>query len=292
MVMETYLFQLKFVKITSIKSNYPIYKCGNIFKIGPVNLTINDLKVLRLGLGYIEPTDFKPHISIKEIEEAKLNLNETIYSLKNGTFFKPLGLPNYKYTNRFIKNSSIYINGIETNSPNKSYSIMNLRNNKDIVIKLGPGFSNIKEINGKIFAETAALKSKVSEFALKNSYSKFEFMSCIPGTIGGGVIMNAGCFGSEFSDMIEEVYAITLNGDEIILKKSEIKFEYRKSNINENLIILGVLFAKTKKTNSDKILEKINILKSKKKRINLVLSKQVVVHLKIQLTVQVLRPGS
>jgi len=175
-------------------------------------------------------------------------------------FFQPKNKEALKY---FLLNYKIKKNIIIGSGSN---ILFKETNNKDIVIKLGPGFTNIKEINGKIFAESAALKSKVSEFALKNSYSKFEFMSCIPGTIGGGVIMNAGCFGSEFSDVIEEVYAITLNGDEIILKKSEIKFEYRKSNINENLIILGVLFAKTKKNNSDKILEKINILKSKKKK--------------------------
>jgi UDP-N-acetylmuramate dehydrogenase len=78
--------------------------------------------------------------------------------------------------------------------------------------------------------------------------------------------MNAGCFGSEFSDIIEEIHAIALSGEDIILKKTDIKFEYRNSNINENLIILGVLFNKTKKINSDKILNKINLLKSKKKR--------------------------
>lgn len=113
------------------------------------------------------PTVFKPHIAITDIEEAKLNLNKTIYSLKNGTSFKPFGLPNYKYTNQFIKNSSIYINGIETNSPNKSYSIMNLRNNIDIVIK--PADKNIGTtvINKEVYIDLC-----LNHLEDKNTYTK------------------------------------------------------------------------------------------------------------------------
>ena len=198
-------------------------------------------------------------------DQIKLNYNLSKNSWfgiggNSSIFFQPKNKESLKY---FLLNYKIKKNIIIGSGSN---ILFKETNNKDVVIKLGNGFSNIKEISGKIFAEAGALKSKVSEFALKNSYSDFEFMSCIPGTVGGGVFMNAGCFGSEFSDIIEEIHAITLSGEDIILKKTDIKFEYRNSNINENLIILGVLFNKTKKINSDKILNKINLLKSKKKR--------------------------
>ena len=48
----------------------------------------------------------------------------------------------------------------------------------------------------------------LSEFAMQNNLSGFEFLSCIPGTIGGGIRMNAGCFGNEFKDIILSIQAI------------------------------------------------------------------------------------
>jgi UDP-N-acetylmuramate dehydrogenase len=94
-------------------------------------------------------------------------------------FFQPKNKEALKY---FLLNYKIKKNIIIGSGSN---ILFKETNNKDVVIKLGNGFSNIKEISGKIFAEAGALKSKVSEFALKNSYSNFEFMSCIPGTVGG-----------------------------------------------------------------------------------------------------------
>ena len=52
------------------------------------------------------------------------------------------------------------------------------------------------------------LDRNLSEFAIKNSLSGFEFLSCIPGTIGGGIKMNAGCFGREFKDILLSIQAL------------------------------------------------------------------------------------
>ena len=48
---------------------------------------------------------------------------------------------------------------------------------------------------------------------MENSLSGFEFLSCIPGTIGGGIRMNSGCFDSEFKDILVSVQAINRNGN-------------------------------------------------------------------------------
>ena len=70
-----------------------------------------------------------------------------------------------------------------------------------IVIKLGKNFSNISLLpNGVIIAGSAVIDKKLSEFALENEIGNFEFLSCIPGTVGGGLRMNAGCFNSEFKE--------------------------------------------------------------------------------------------
>ena len=71
------------------------------------------------------------------------------------------------------------------------------------VIKLGKSFSNITLLdNETIIAGTAASQKKVSEFAKDNNISGLEFMSCIPGSIGGGIRMNSGCFKKEFKDIL------------------------------------------------------------------------------------------
>ena len=133
-----------------------------------------------------------------------------------------------------------------------------------VVIKLGKEFCKIKEINSQVIAGAGALKSKVSEFAKNNEYSNFEFLSSIPGTVGGGVSMNAGCFGSEMSDIVSQISVIDLSGEEKIITLDDIGFDYRKSELPDNYIIIEILFKKTKKIQSTIIENKINFFKKKK----------------------------
>jgi len=133
-----------------------------------------------------------------------------------------------------------------------------------VVIKLGKEFCKIEEINSQIVAGAGALKSKVSEFAKNNEYSDFEFLSSIPGTIGGGVSMNAGCFGSDMSDIVSQISVIDLSGEEKIITLDNIGFDYRKSELPDSYIIIEVLFKKTKKIQSTVIENKINLFKKKK----------------------------
>ena len=133
-----------------------------------------------------------------------------------------------------------------------------------VVIKLGKEFCKIKEINSQIVAGAGALKSKVSEFAKNNEYTNFEFLSSIPGTVGGGVSMNAGCFGSNMSDIVSQISVIDLSGEEKIITLKNIGFDYRKTALLNSYIITEVLFKKTKKIQSSVIENKINLLKKKK----------------------------
>ena len=82
----------------------------------------------------------------------------------------------------------------------------------------------------------------MSEFAAENSLTGLEFLSCIPGTIGGGIKMNAGCFGSEFKDILVSIQAIDKLGNIKTIPSKEIKFEYRKSNLSDDLIFLSASF--------------------------------------------------
>ena len=135
-----------------------------------------------------------------------------------------------------------------------------------IVIKLGKNFNNISLLgNNMIIAGTAVLDKTLSDFAIKNSLSGFEFLSCIPGTIGGGIKMNAGCFGKEFKDILVSIQAINYLGNVIKIPVEEIKFDYRNNNLPENLIFLSASF-KGEKADSKKIEEETIRLKAKKEK--------------------------
>ena len=105
----------------------------------------------------------------------------------------------------------------------------------------------------------------MSDFAIKNSLSGFEFLSCIPGTIGGGIKMNAGCFGKEFKDILVSIQAINNLGHVVTIPVEEIKFDYRKNNLPENLIFLSASF-KGLKADSKKIEEETIRLKAEKEK--------------------------
>ena len=82
---------------------------------------------------------------------------------------------------------------------------------------------------------------------MNNDLGGFEFLSCIPGTIGGGIKMNAGCFGREFKDILISVQATNKEGKVITIPSNEINFKYRDSNLPNDLIFLSASFKGYKK---------------------------------------------
>ncbi len=132
------------------------------------------------------------------------------------------------------------------------------------VIKLSKNFSNISLLGeDTIIAGSAVTDKSLSDFAMNNDISGFEFLSCIPGTVGGGIRMNAGCFGNEFKDIIISVQAIDKQGNVITIPSKEIKFDYRNNDLSDNLIFLSASF-KGIKSEKNLINKKIEKLKSEK----------------------------
>jgi len=133
-----------------------------------------------------------------------------------------------------------------------------------VVIKLGKNFNNISKLNENlIISGSSCLDKKVCDFAMENGIEGFEFLSCIPGSIGGGIRMNAGCYGREFKDIIVSVQAIDFSGKVLTIPSSEIKFNYRSTNLSKNLIYLsGTL--KGNLSTKEKINKNIEKLKLKK----------------------------
>tara|TARA_B100001057_G_scaffold427069_1_gene451595 strand:- start:7941 stop:8852 length:912 start_codon:yes stop_codon:yes gene_type:complete len=133
-----------------------------------------------------------------------------------------------------------------------------------VVIKLGKNFNRLSVLNSNIIISGAAvLDKKLAEFAAENNLSGFEFLACIPGTIGGGLKMNAGCFGREIKDILVSVQAIDQSGNVLTIPASSINFDYRKNDLPDDLIFLSASF-KGEKKDSTKIIEKMSELKNKK----------------------------
>ena len=112
-----------------------------------------------------------------------------------------------------------------------------------VVIKLSKNFNNISLLGEDIIvAGSAVLDKSLSDFAMNNNLSGFEFLSCIPGTVGGGIRMNAGCFDNEIKDILVSVQAVDKVGNLITIPSKEIKFEYRNNDLSEDLIFLSASF--------------------------------------------------
>ena len=135
-----------------------------------------------------------------------------------------------------------------------------------VVIKLTNNFNNISLLNEEIIIAGSSVTDKsLSDFAMKNSLGGFEFLSCIPGTIGGGIKMNAGCFQREFKDILISVQALNKSGQVITIPAKEIDFQYRDSGLSDDLIFLSASFKGFKK-DKNLIMNEMKLLKEKKEK--------------------------
>tara|TARA_B100000686_G_scaffold191732_1_gene198384 strand:+ start:585 stop:1241 length:657 start_codon:yes stop_codon:yes gene_type:complete len=123
---------------------------------------------------------------------------------------------------------------------------------KGSIIKLGKNFSNISLLNeNTIVAGAGTLQKKLSEFAKDNNIGGLEFMSCIPGSVGGGIRMNSGCFNKEFKDVLISIQFIDYEGNVKTLPAKSIDFKYRGSNLPNDIIFLSATFQGSKKNKSE-----------------------------------------
>ena len=132
-----------------------------------------------------------------------------------------------------------------------------------ITIRLSKNFNFINE-NDESIVSGAAVPDKVfSKYCYEKSITDCEFLYGIPGTIGGAIAMNAGCYGSEISDVVYSFKCIDFEGNETIIKNSEQTFSYRKNNFLKNHIVTEV---EIKKNHGDKdqIKEKMNDINARR----------------------------
>ncbi len=111
-----------------------------------------------------------------------------------------------------------------------------------VILQIGNRMNDIKAEGGCIRAGAGALLSQVARFAQENGLTGLEFASGIPGTIGGGVVMNAGAYGGEMKQVVKEVTVLSDQGEILILNGDDMEFGYRTSIIKRRpFVVLEVL---------------------------------------------------
>jgi len=136
---------------------------------------------------------------------------------------------------------------------------------KGITIKLSSAFSYIRlESNNIIEVGAATSDKKVADFAMENSLTGLEFLACIPGSIGGAIRMNTGCYGDDISQILHSIEVIDAKGKLKVILAEDINFSYRCSDFEENLLVTSVKLI-GKHSIKQKIAEKQKTLVEKKK---------------------------
>lgn len=121
-----------------------------------------------------------------------------------------------------------------------------------IILELSNNFAHIEVENDILKADAGALMSSIAKHALEASLEGFEFASGIPGTIGGGVAMNAGAYGGELKDIVTRVEILSSEGEILSLSNEEMKFGYRTSIIKQRpFIVLSVTIRLNRGNQSD-----------------------------------------
>jgi len=108
-----------------------------------------------------------------------------------------------------------------------------------VVIKLGPHFSQIKIDGGSITAGAGAVDLNVARAAQASGIAGLEFLSGIPGTVGGGLRMNAGAYGREFKDIVGNATLIDRDGTVRTLSHDKIGFSYRHTGVPMDSIFVS-----------------------------------------------------
>ncbi len=213
-------------------------------------------------------------MTIIDLKKLSLEFSNNIklnYDLKNKNWFNIGGktkiyykADNLKELIKFLKKihreEKIFVLGGGSNT------LISDETYDGVVIKLSKNFNNISKLSEEvIIAGSAVSDNALSQFAMENNIGGFEFLSCIPGTIGGGIKMNAGCFEKEFKDIIISIQALNKSGQVLTIPAKDINFKYRDSGLSEDLIFLSASFKGFKKS-KDHIKSEIKLLKDKKEK--------------------------
>ena len=188
---------------------------------------------------------------ISQIKEMKKNLSSQILfdeSLSKYSWFNLGGPAKIIFKPKNLNELSFFLKTVNRISKIKvlgagSNTLIRDGGFNGIIIKLGKSFSHISLFDeNTVIAGSSTLDKSLSNFGLENSLSGFEFLSCIPGTIGGGIRMNSGCYGEDISKILVSLQVMDLDGRVKVIYSSDINFSYRGCNLDNNLIFISATF--------------------------------------------------
>ena len=135
-----------------------------------------------------------------------------------------------------------------------------------VVLHIGTDFANVEIIgDDTLIADAGCNLSKLCKIALDNSLSGLEFAYGIPGTVGGAVFMNAGAYGGEIKDILQEVNCVDSAGNIHTLSAEKLDLSYRHSIFHENGWIVTSAVFKLKKGSKEEIKSKMDDLIGRRK---------------------------
>ena len=157
---------------------------------------------------------------------------------KTRIFFKPNSLKELiEFLKLYSYRSKIFILGSGSNVLFKDEIY------EGVIIKLGSNFSNISILNeNMIIAGGATYQKKLSEVAKDSEIGGLEFLSCIPGSVGGGIRMNSGCFDQEFKDVLVSIQYVDYKGIVKTISANKVNFNYRSIDLPQDIIFLSATF--------------------------------------------------
>lgn len=134
-----------------------------------------------------------------------------------------------------------------------------------VVLQIGDKMNRVSVQGDKISAQAGALLSQVARAAMEHGLTGFEFASGIPGTIGGGVVMNAGAYDGEMKQVAEQVTVLDKHGEIMELSGEDMEFGYRTSVIKNRPFIVLEVRLKLQQGEREKIALKMKELTAKRK---------------------------
>lgn len=136
---------------------------------------------------------------------------------------------------------------------------------RGVILQLAEAFQDIRVRGERIYAQAGARLSKVANAALEHGLSGMEFAAGIPGTVGGGVVMNAGAYGGEMKQVVDSVTVLDRDGSRLELDNDTMEFGYRTSAIKSQPFIVTECCFRLRKGEKEDIAARTEELQRKRK---------------------------
>jgi UDP-N-acetylmuramate dehydrogenase len=205
---------------------------------------------------------------MKNFPEIRGRITENVSLKKTNWFqvggaaeilFKPADLADLQF---FLKNRgdlNVTILGVGSNIVVRDGGI------SGVVIKLGREFAGIEHSGEAVLCGAAALDVNVAHYCQLNSLAGLEFLSGIPGTIGGALAMNGGAYGRETADILLSAQALDMEGNLHEFSPAELKYGYRKCGLlAEKPLIFTSAILQAQAGNAEEIAARISEIKAER----------------------------